>query len=211
MDNWMKKLTLALCLLTLGSSTALAAGTDIKGDIATGQTKAALCVACHGPNGQGSPNPLWPKLAGQHASYIVQQLNSFKARDRQEATMFPMVDPLTEQDMHNLAAYFESQTPKMGSASQEWVTQGEKIYRGGIKETKVAACISCHGPQGRGNPAAKYPAINGQNAQYMLKQLKDYKNGTRKPKGNAAIMRDIAVKMSETEMEAVTNYMQGLY
>ncbi|EDN68004.1 cytochrome c4 precursor [Beggiatoa sp. PS] len=82
--------------------------------------------------------------------------------------------------------------------------QGQKIYRGGNKETNVPACIGCHGPQGRGNPAAKYPAINGQNAQYMLKQIKDYKNGTRKPKGNAVIMRDIAVNMSETEMEAVT-------
>jgi len=207
----MKKLTLALCIFTLGSSTAFATGTDLKGDIATGKTKAALCFACHGPDGQGGPNPLWPKLAGQHASYIVQQLNNFKARDRQEPAMLPMADPLTEQDMYNLAAYFESQKPKTGSANQEWLEQGQKIYRGGLKEAKVPACIGCHGPQGRGNPAAKYPAINGQNAQYTLKQLKDYKNGTRKPKGNAAIMRDIAINLSETEMEAVTNYMQGLY
>jgi len=207
----MNKLTLTLCILTLGSSTAFAASTDLKGDIAAGQAKSALCIACHGPNGQGGPNPLWPKLAGQHASYIVQQLNNFKAQDRQEPTMSPMAAPLTEQEVHNLAAYFESQTPKIGSANQEWLEQGQKIYRGGNKETSVVACIGCHGPQGRGNPAAKYPAINGQNAQYMLKQIKDYKNGIRKPKGNAVIMRDIAVNMSETEMEAVTNYMQGLY
>ena len=99
----------------------------------------------------------------------------------------------------------------MGESDPELVAQGEKIYRGGKKETGVAACIACHGPQGNGNPAAKYPSVGGQNALYTKKQLTDYKNGVRKPEGNAIMMHDIALKMSDEEMQAVTNYMQGLH
>ncbi|EDN68003.1 Cytochrome c, class I [Beggiatoa sp. PS] len=130
----MNKLTLTLCILTLGSSTAFAASTDLKGDIAAGQAKSALCIACHGPNGQGSPNPLWPKLAGQHASYIVQQLNNFKAQDRQEPTMSPMAAPLTEQEVHNLAAYFESQTLKLVLRIKNGWNKGKRFIEGGTRK-----------------------------------------------------------------------------
>jgi cytochrome c553 len=210
MDNWMKKLTLAFCILTLGSPAASAANANLTGDVAAGKTKSAQCAICHGADGN-SVNPLWPKLAGQHASIIVQQLKNFQSEIRQDPSMSPMAAPLTEQDMLNLAAYFESQKPKIGFASEELLAQGEQIYRGGNKETGVPACMGCHGPKGKGNPAAKYPAVSGQHADYMLKQLKDYKSGARMPKGNAMIMRDIALKMSEDEMKAVANYTQGLY
>ncbi|RKZ42316.1 MAG: cytochrome c4 [Gammaproteobacteria bacterium] len=206
----MKKLTLALSILTLSTSVVYATNADLTGDAAAGKTKSLLCASCHGADGN-SFNPLWPKLAGQHTSYIVQQLNAFKSMNRQDPTMFPMALPLSEQDMLDLAAYFSSQTNKIGSADPDLVKSGEKFYRGGNKETGVPACIACHGPQGKGNPAAKYPAVNGQHAQYSEKQLKDYKTEIRKPEGNAAIMRDIASKMSDEEMHAVTNYMQGLY
>ncbi len=207
----MKKLTLAFCVLTLGSSTVYAsASADLTGNATAGKAKSALCGTCHGADGQ-SANPLWPNLAGQHASYIVQQLKGFQSGARAEQTMSPMAAPLTEQDMFDLGAYFESQPPKIGTASQEELELGQKIYRGGNTQTQLPACISCHGPQGKGNPAAKYPKISGQHADYTLKQLKDYKSGVRKPKGNAAMMRDIVVKMSEDEMKAVTNYMQGVY
>ncbi len=205
----MKKLTLALSILTL-SNPAVYATTDLTGDATAGQTKSALCAACHGPDGN-SPNPLWPNLAGQHASYIVQQLKGFQSEARTDATMSPMAAPLSEQDMLDIAAHFSSQTKKMGEADPELVAQGEKIYRGGNKETGVSACIACHGPQGNGNPAAKYPSVGGQNALYTQKQLTDYKNGVRKPEGNAIMMHDIALKMSDEEMQAVTNYMQGLH
>mgnify|MGYP003572222996 FL=1 len=206
----MKKLTLAFCIFTLGNTTAIAASTDLTGDAAAGKTKSVVCMACHGADGN-SVNPLWPKLAGQHASVIAQQLKNFQSGARKEPTMSPMAAPLSEKDMANLGVYFESQTTTIGSASRDLVELGQQIYRGGNKKTGVAACISCHGPQGIGNPAAKYPAISGQHAAYTLKQLKDYKSGARKPEGNAAIMRDIALKMQEDEMKAVTNYMQGLY
>ena len=210
MNKRMKKLTLALSFLTLANPALYAASADLKGDAAAGQKKAAVCGACHGVDGN-SLNPLWPNLAGQHASYIVQQLNGFQNEFRQNTTMSPMAAPLKEQDMVDLAAYFSSQTKKLGEASPDMVPLGEKIYRGGNTETGVAACIACHGPQGNGNPAAKYPIVSGQHAQYTHKQLMDYKSEVRKPKGNAIIMRDIALKMSDAEMQAVTDYMQGLY
>lgn len=207
MNKRMKKLTLALSFL-LASPTLYATSVDLKGDAAAGQNKSALCGACHGVDGN-SLNPLWPRLAGQHASYIVQQLKGFQNEFRQNITMSPMAAPLSEQDMFDLAAYFSSQTKKLGEANPDMVALGEKIYRGG--KTGIAACMACHGPQGNGNPAAKYPIVSGQHAQYTHKQLMDYKSGVRKPEGNAIIMRDIALKMSDAEMQAVTDYMQGLY
>ena len=207
----MKKLTFTLCVLTLSSPAVMAANTT--GDITAGKSKSAQCTACHGIDGNGSENnPLWPKLAGQHASYTVQQLKNFQSGARTDPSMSPMATLLTtEKDMFDLAAYFESQTIQIGSADQEWAEQGEKIFRGGKKEAGIPACMACHGPRGHGDPAAKYPAVNGQQADYTLKQLKDYKSGVRKPEGNAAMMRDIALNMSEDEMNAVANYMQGLY
>ena len=207
----MKKLTLAVCIYTLGNTTAaIAASAELTGNAVAGKTKSVVCAACHGADGN-SVNPLWPKLAGQHASVIVQQLQNFQAGDRKEPTMSPMAAPLSEQDMANLGTYFESQMTTIGSASRDWVELGQKIYRGGNKETGVPACMGCHGPRGHGNPASKYPAVSGQHAAYTLKQLKDYQSGNRKPAGNAVIMRDIALKMHEDEMKAVTDYMQGLY
>jgi cytochrome c553 len=211
MNKRMKKLTLALSFLTLASPALYATtSVDLKGNAAAGQKKAALCGACHGVDGN-SINPLWPNLAGQHASYIVQQLKGFQNEFRQNTTMSPMAAPLKEQDMLDLAAYFSGQTQKLGEANPDMVALGEKIYRGGNPETGVAACMACHGPQGNGNPAAKYPIVSGQHAQYTHKQLMDYKSGVRKPEGNAIMMRDIVLKMSEAEMQAVTDYMQGLY
>jgi cytochrome c553 len=210
-DKGMKKITLAFCVLTLGSSTVYAAtSTHLTGDAMAGKAKSGLCGTCHGTEGN-SANSLWPHLAGQHASYIVQQLKGFQNELRQDITMSPMAAPLSEQDMLDLAAYFSSQTKKLGEANPDMVPLGEKIYRGGNTGTKVAACIACHGPQGNGNPAAKYPIVSGQHAQYTHKQLMDYKSGARKPENNAIMMHDIALKMSEAEMQAVTDYMQGLY
>jgi cytochrome c553 len=206
----MKKLSLALCILTLGSYAAGVAS-YAAGDVAAGKAKSATCAACHGADGN-STTTLWPKLAGQHTSYIVQQIKNFQSKARQDPSMSPMAAPLSEQDMRNLAAYFESQTTKIGSASPQLLESGQTIYRGGNKETQLPACIGCHGPNGRGNPAAKFPSLTGQHADYTVKQLKDYKSGARKPEGLQAIMMsEIAAKMSIEEMEAVANYMQGLH
>lgn len=211
----MKKLTFAICILlttyTVGHATTTNTS-KLVGDAEAGKTKSTslACVGCHGADGN-SPGATFPNLAGQHADYIVQQLQAFKSEDRSEPTMTPMAMPLTEQDMLDLAAYYSSQTVKMNSASEDLVKLGQDIYRGGDKNKDLPACNGCHGPQGLGNPAAQYPSISGQHKEYTLKQLKDYQSGARKPKGNAAIMRDIAMKMSADEMKAVTDYMQGLH
>ena len=212
----MKKLTFAICILlttyTVGHATTTNTSAKLVGNAEEGKTKSTnlACVGCHGPDGN-SLGPTFPNLAGQHADYIVQQLQAFKSGARSEPSMTPMAMPLTEQDMVDLAAYFSSQTVKMGSASEDLVKLGQKIYRGGNKNQGLPACNGCHGPQGLGNPAAKYPSLSSQHQEYTLKQLKDYQSGARKPKGNAAIMRDIAMKMSEDEMKAVTDYIQGLH
>jgi cytochrome c553 len=196
----MKKHIFAICI----SISSIAVMAD------AGKDKSAVCAACHGADGN-STNTLWPKLAGQHENYIVQQLKNFQSGDRQDPSMSPQAANLSEQDMLDLAAYFASQTINGGSAFKDSLMLGQKIYRGGNKETGVAACIACHGPTGKGNPAAKYPTISGQHAAYTLKQLQDYKSGKRKATDKAEIMRDIAIRMSEAEMQAVTNYIQGLY
>ena len=212
----MKKLTFAVCILltthTIGYATTTASA-GLVGNAEAGKAKSTnlACVGCHGTDGN-SLGPTFPNLAGQHANYMVQQLQAFKSGARSDPSMTPMAMPLTEQDMVDLAAYYTSQTfNKTSTASEDSVKLGQKIYRGGNKKTGLPACAGCHGPQGLGNPAANYPMLSGQHQEYTVKQLKDYQSGARKPEGNAAIMRDIATKMSEDEMKVVTDYMQGLY
>ena len=184
------------------------AGVQAAGDVAAGKAKSATCLACHGADGN-SPNPIWPKLAGQHPAYIAKQLADFKAGMRENAMMAPMVAPLSEQDMLNLAAYFGSQTQSVGSAAEDKVALGEKIYRAGNAESGVAACTACHGPTGIGNPAALYPRVSGQHAAYVEQTLKDFRTGARANDAQQ-MMRGVAAKMTDDEIAAVAQYLQGL-
>lgn len=179
------------------------------GDAAAGKAKSASCAGCHGADGN-SVNPEWPNLAGQGGGYIVKQLHDFKDGNRENAVMAPMAAPLTDADMQDLAAYFSSQTRKEGAADESLVELGEKIYRGGNPSSGVAACIGCHGPTGAGNPAANFPALSGQHAKYIENQLNVFKSGAR---GNDAgkMMRSVAAKMTEKEIQAVSSYVQGLH
>lgn len=207
----MNKLTSAFCVLLASHSVAYAAtvANPVVGNAEAGKAKSAVCAGCHGADGNSS-NPMWPKLAGQHVDYLVGQLQKFKAGDRQEPSMSPMAKPLSDQEMADLAAYFSSQPIKPGIANAELVKLGEKIYRGGNPGTGLPACAACHGPQGNGNSAAKYPALNGQHAAYTQKQLDNYRAGTRGTDSNASIMRDIATKITAEEAKAVASYVEGL-
>jgi len=182
---------------------------QVTGDAAAGQQKAASCAACHGADGNSS-NPIWPKLAGQHAEYIVKQLKAFKSGARKDPTMSGMAAPLSEQDMADLAAYFSNQTRAIGSADAETAAFGEEIYRGGIKEKSVAACMGCHGPAGGGNGPANFPSLKGQQKAYVVKALKDFRSGARTTDPNA-MMRDIAVRMGDEDIENVAEYIVGLH
>ncbi len=193
----------------LSVSAAFTATTAVAADAAAGKAKSAMCASCHGADGN-SFNPDWPKLAGQHAGYIAKQLADFKAgTDRSNALMAGMVAGLTPEDMDNLGAYFSSQTLTMGEADPALVELGEAIYRGGNKTSGVAACMACHGPNGAGNPQANFPALHGQHAKYTATQLKDFRAGNRKNDAGA-MMRNIAAKMTDKEIEAVASYIQGL-
>lgn len=178
-------------------------------DMAAGKAKSAMCASCHGADGN-SVNPEWPKLAGQHADYIAKQLADFKkGEERSNALMAGMVAGLTEQDMENLGAFYSSQNKTLGEADPALVDLGEQLYRGGNKTTGVAACMACHGPNGAGNPQANFPALSGQHALYTANQLKAFRAGERSNDAGA-MMRNIAAKMTDEEIEAVASYIQGL-
>jgi len=177
-------------------------------DAEAGKAKSATCAACHGPDGN-SVNPIWPSLAGQHASYIVKQLKDFKEGRRVNASMTGMVAGLSETDMKDLAAYYESQVPKAVAFDAEMIESGESIYRGGITETQMAACIGCHSPDGKGNGPAGWPSLHGQHPEYIVIQLQNFKNGTR-ANDPAGMMRNLVGRMSEAEMKAVAAYAAGI-
>jgi cytochrome c553 len=178
------------------------------GDLEAGKAKSAVCASCHGVDGNSS-NAIWPSLAGQHASYLVKQLQEFKAGTRVDPTMQGMAALLNDEDMVNVAAYFESQKPKAVAFDDELIEMGESIYRGGITETSVAACMSCHAPGGRGNGPAAWPSLKGQHPQYLAAQLQKFKNGTRS-NDPGSMMRNVVVRMSEKEMKAVAAYIAGI-
>ena len=197
-------------LFLLVAMTAAQAESLVDGSVEDGKAKALTCTACHGPEGNSS-NALWPNIAGQHASYVKAQLQAFKDGTRKDPLMSSQALLLSEQDMADLAVYFESLPgAAQAVADPSLVSRGEALYRGGNKDSEVAACLACHGPSGRGNPAANYPALQGQHAAYAAKQLSAYADGTRETDGKTRIMRDIAARLSEEDIEALASYMQGL-
>jgi len=183
-------------------------GVQAAGDAGAGKTKSATCAGCHMPDGN-SANPLWPKLAGQHPSYLRKQIMDFKTGVRKDPTMSAMAAPLSEEDADDLAAWFTSQQQTPGTADPQQVALGQRIYRGGNAETGVAACTACHGPTGGGNPAANFPKISGQHAAYLEKALKDFRAGDR-ANDAGKMMRGVAAKMSDKEIAAVAQFVQGL-
>jgi len=179
------------------------------GDATAGKAKSVSCAACHSADGN-SANPMWPKLAGQHEKYIAKQLMDFKtAKTRKDPLMAGQVAALTPTDMNNLAAYFSSQKISAGKADDKLVELGGKIYRGGNSASGVAACMSCHGPSGHGNPMAKFPALAGQHAAYLEKAMNDFKTTVR-TNDAGKMMQNITAKMTDKEIKAVASYIQGL-
>jgi len=165
-----------------------------------------ICSACHGMDGN-SVITANPKLAGQHPEYIIKQLTEFKAGKRANAVMSGMAAMLSDEDMKNLAAYFSGQKLALGQAKTNGQgSLGEKIYRGGIAANNLPACASCHGATGAGLPK-QFPRLGGQHADYTLAQLRTFRTGER---ANAPMMMTIAAKMTDAEMSAVADYIQGL-
>ena len=208
----MKKIAIAAALLAGLTGVVHAAG-----DAAAGKDKAASCVACHGPDGN-SIAPNFPNLAGQSESFLYKQLKDFKAGKRSDPTMDAMIMPLDDQTMQDVSAFFAAQTLKPGQADPALVDAGKAIYKGGIAEIGVPACMACHGPAGNGNPGAGFPQLASQRATYTEKQLKDFRTAAQNtdavPVGrsndSSKMMRNAMKRMSDPEIKAVAQYIQGL-
>ena len=184
-----------------------AAAKAAKPDLAKGEASfAGACAACHGADGN-SGTPLNPILAQQHPQYLVKQLQEFKSGKRANAVMSGMAATLSDEDMKNVAYWLHSKTAKPGFAKdKELVALGERIYRGGIADRQVAACAGCHSPNGAGIPA-QYPRLGGQHADYLSAQLSGFRDGLR---NNNLQMSQVAAKLNDREIKAVSDYIAGL-
>jgi cytochrome c553 len=195
------------------------------GSVGGGAALSGTCLACHGANGN-SANPEWPNLAGQNAAYIEHQLHLFhdgrrtgKMGDASASMMPAMATSLTDQNIEDVAAYYSQQTPAGLEADPSYWRAGQKIYRNGDLARGIPACAACHGPSGRGNPAAGYPALRAQHAVYLVKQLNAYSSDVRYAKNehgasyggdNAAVMHTIAARLGDEDMRNVASYIQGM-
>lgn len=187
---------------------AIAAGeTPAKADLVQGQASyEAVCAACHGVDGN-SQIVINPKLAQQHPEYLIKQLHDFKDDKRADPVMKGFAMMLSDEEMNNISAWLAQQKAQLGYATdKELVQLGERIYRGGIADRNIAACASCHSPNGAGIPS-QYPRLAGQHADYTIKQLNTFRDGSR---NNSVQMRDVAAKMTDREIKAVADYIAGL-
>ena len=191
-------------------------GTNVQaaGDAEAGQAKAATCVACHGVDGN-SAVPTFPKLSGLGHKYLLKQMQDIRDGRRPVALMAGQVDNMTDQDLSDIAAFYDAQPRTGGTADPDKVSLGRKVYLGGIAERQVPACSGCHSPTGNGNGPAGYPGLAGQHADYVAAQLKMFRKGYEDPAGRtnggeAKIMRTTAFRMSDMEIEAVASYIAGL-
>ncbi len=199
------KFLLAIFGLTVSLNTVATAA-----DIAAGEaTAGAICAGCHMPDGNSAVD-LFPKLAGQHASYITKQLNDYKNGARKDETMTGMAATLaTPEDIANVAEFYASKTRSVATADATKVELGKAIYRGGNSSTSLPACMGCHNGNGSGNPAAKFPGLAGQHAAYTIKQLNAFRDNVRSNDNNS-MMRKVAIKMTSAEIEAVAQYIAQL-
>jgi cytochrome c553 len=196
----------AIALAQDAKPAAAAPAAPAKPDLAKGEASFAACAACHGADGN-STTPTFPKLAQQHPQYTVKQLQEFKSGKRNNAVMKPFATALSDADMQNIAAWLASKPAKPGFAKdKELVSLGEKIYRGGIADRQIAACAGCHSPNGAGIPA-QYPRLAGQHSDYTVSQLVAFRDGVRL---NSAQMNQVAAKLNDREIRAVSDYIAGL-
>lgn len=193
------------------------AAVQAAGNAEAGAAKAAPCLACHGVNGN-STNPEWPSLAGQNAAYIVEQLKMFRDGKRVNVLMSPMATILTDEDIADIGAYYAAQTPTGLEADPSFWRAGEALYRSGDRARNIPSCQACHGPVGRGNPAAGYPALRAQHSVYTVKQLNDYASearytdasGAKQTSRNGHIMVAIAQRLTAEDIRNLASYIQGM-
>ena len=189
------------------------------GDAEAGKAKTAACGACHGKDGNSFVGN-YPSLAGLGDKYLSKQIQDIKSGARTVPEMTGMLSALTDQDIADIATYYNGQSRKPAGAEEniKQLSLGEKIYRAGNLETGVSACTGCHSPSGNGNKPAGYPALGGQYGQYIAKQLRAFRTGAHDAEDPAArlndgssVMRGVAARMNDQEIDAVSNYISGLH
>ena len=210
----MKKAAILFSLAVGWAPSGFTADAILKGDAAAGKNQAVVCSACHGADGN-SAVPSFPKLAGQGEKYLVKQLKDIRDGARSVPTMAGQLDGKSDQDLADIAAFYAAQSHSGGQTDPELLALGEKVYRSGVAERKVAACTACHSPTGSGNAPAGFPALAGQHAEYIASQLRAYRKGYedvsgRTNDGDSKIMRTTAFGLSDGEIDAVSSYIAGL-
>jgi len=175
------------------------------GNADQGKTKSATCAACHGADGNSAVAD-YPKLAGQHATYLESTLKAYRDGSRANAIMQGMAAALTDNDIADLAAYYSGLQISAGAADPELVARGEELYRFGDSEKGISACAACHGPTGYGMESAGFPALHGQWTGYNVSQLQAFREGARVN----GMMNGVAKNMSDADMKAVASYIEGL-
>ncbi|MGL6027384.1 MAG: c-type cytochrome [Vibrio sp.] len=205
----MNKLSLIIMVFVCGSVWAQA-------DIEAGKAKSITCAACHGSDGN-SQLTNYPKLAGQHQKYLHKQLTDLKLgassggqQGRYDPVMSAMAMPLSEQDIADLGAYFSSLPISSNTTPPEVVEQGRVLYSAGDASRSLTACIACHGPRGNGSELSGFPKISGQHADYIKAQLQKFRASTRSNDMNE-MMRDIAHKLTDADIDTLSQYVGGLH
>ncbi|MCH1929822.1 cytochrome c4 [Shewanella sp. A25] len=206
----MKKLAFALSVVVAAISSPVIA----EGNAEAGKTKVIVCSACHGMDGN-SMIDMYPKLAGQHASYLQKQLHDFRSAaqsggkdGRMDPIMSGMAMPLSDQDILDISAYFSSQAIQAADV-KDVPDLGEKLYKGGDVARGITACLACHGPEGKGGESAGFPALAGQHANYIKIQLTKFRDASRHNDLNG-MMQDVAKKLSDSDIDALSKYLSSL-
>lgn len=187
----------------------------VSGDAQAGAAKAAVCAACHGPQGVAiAPN--FPNLAGQSATYLYVQLKEFHDGQRKDPVMTGQAAALSDADMRDLASYYAALAPKpAGQADAN--SRGAQLYLAGDPAQGIPPCQGCHGPAGLGPqphpssapqpPWATFPHLRGQSGLYVTKQLGDFKSGARAGSSNAKVMHGIAATLGDDDVQALSTYL----
>lgn len=203
----MKRLVFSLATLLMA---AFSLSAHAAGDAAAGETKVAVCAACHGTDGNSALGAN-PKLAGQNERYTLKQLLDIKSGARSVPLMTGLLDNMSEQDLADIAAFYAAQQTTVQGADPELVELGQRIYRAGIADLGVAACSACHSPSGSGVAQAGFPALGGQHAEYIAAQMKAFRSGSRDNDGDTAPMRIVSERLTDREIEALASYISGLH
>ena len=171
-----------------------------------------VCASCHGQDGASGIAPDYPNLAGQNARYLVTQMQMIQSGERAVPLMAGQLDGKSEQELLRLAEHYAAMPGKVGRSKEEHLEAGMRIYRGGIMAKGVAACSACHSPTGAGNAPAGFPVLSGQRFDYVVAQLVAYRERERNTDADyGGMMRGVASRLTDTEIRAVANYIQGLY